>query len=57
MSRMYFIFTAAVVVSCGGSKKFTLLHHNAKYNKTSMARTPWNHKNMFEAGVVRASMC
>ena len=27
------------------------------YSRTSMARTPWNHENMFETGVVRANEC
>ena len=28
-----------------------------KYSKTSMARTLWNHENMFETRVVRANEC
>ena len=27
------------------------------YSRTSMARTPWNHENMFETRVVRANEC
>ena len=27
------------------------------YSRTSMARTGWDHENMFETGVVRANEC
>ena len=30
---------------------------STKYSRTSMARTPLNHENMFETGVVRANEC
>ena len=29
----------------------------AIYSRTSMARTRWDHENMFETGVVRANEC
>ena len=28
--------------------------HNSIYSRTSVARTRWDHENMFETGVVRA---